>query len=95
MNRNQIYNYLKGIEDFKPLFYKHGRGYHVKFVPEVWIKYSQVVINDWHIEDFYSITLLIQGIVVEGETSDMSVHVKYGEIEYFDVQYEEGYKHIK
>ena len=92
MNRSTIYDYLKNLEGFKPLFYKHGKGYHVKFVPEVWIKYSQIVINDWWIEDFYSIILLIQGIVVEGETGDMKVHVDYKDIEYFDVQFEEGYK---
>lgn len=92
MNRNTIYDYLKSIEELKPLFYKHGRGYHVRFVPEVWMKYSQVVINDWYVTDFYSITLLIQGIIIEGETSDMQIHLRYKNIEKFEVQVEEGYK---
>ena len=95
MNRNTIYDYLKGIEELKPLFYKHGRGYHVKFVPKVWVKFTQIIINDWYVEDFYSITLLIQEIIIKGEMDDMEIHVRYKDIDKFDVQLEEGYKVIK
>ena len=95
MNRSTMYDYLKNIPELKALFYKHGKGYHIKFVPEIWTQYSQVVINDWHIENFYSITMLIQGLIIEGEVSDMQVHIKYGDIEEFSVYLEEGYKVIK
>ena len=92
MNRNQIYNQLKEMEGMKSLFYKHGKGYHVKFVPEVWICYSEICIGDLFIKNFYSITLLIQGIVIEGETGDMEFHIKYKDIDDFNVYIEEGYK---
>lgn len=95
MNRNQIYNYLKEIEGMKSLFYKHGKGYHVKFVPEIWTKISEIWIGDIFIENFYSITLLIQEIIIEGETGDMEIHIKYKDIESFYVYIEEGYKIIK
>lgn len=54
-----------------------------------------MIINDWYVENFYSITLLIQGIIIEGEVDDMEVHIKYKDIEKFEVQVEEGYKHKK
>lgn len=92
MNRNQIYNYLKEIEELKPLFYKHGKGYHIRFVPKVWTKYTQIILNDLYISDFYSITLLIQKIIVQGETSDMEIHIRYKNIEKFEVLIEEGFK---
>lgn len=95
MNRNQMYDYLKGIEELKPLFYKHGKGYHVKFVPKVWVKFTQIVINDWYLEGFYSITVLLQEIIIEGETGDMELHIRYKSIDNFDVQLEEGYKSRK
>lgn len=79
----------------KPLFYKHGKGYHIRFVPDVWTRFTQVVINDWYVENFYSITLLIQEIIIEGETSDMEIHISYKDIEEFIVTIEEGYKVIK
>ena len=75
MNRNQVYDYLKGIDELKPLFYKNGRGYNVRFVPKVWVKFTQIIINDWYIENFYSITLLIQEMIIQGETSDMEIHI--------------------
>ncbi len=92
MNRNEMYNYLKGIEELKPLFYKHGKGYHVRFVPDVWTKFSQIRINDWYLTGFYSITLLIQEIIIEGEVDDMEIHIRYKSIDEFEVQIEEGYK---
>ena len=92
MNRNTIYNYLKSIDELKPLFYKHGKGYHIKFVPNCWVKFTQIIINDWYVENFYSIILLIQEIIIQGESDDLEIHVKYGDIEKFDVQLEEGYK---
>jgi hypothetical protein len=92
MNRNQVYDYLKGIDELKPLFYKYGRGYNVRFVPKVWVKFTQIIINDWYIENFYSITLLIQEMIIQGETSDMEIHIRYNNIDKFDVQLEEGYK---
>lgn len=95
MNRNQIYNYLKEIDELKAIFFQYGRGYNVRFVPAVWVKFTQIIINDWYIEDFYSITLRIQEIVIQGETSDMEIHVRYSNIDKFDVQLEEGYKVIK
>lgn len=95
MNRNQIYTYLNEMDDMRKLFYKHGRGYHIKFVPTIWIKYSELYINNFHIENWYSITLYIQGIVVEGETGDMEFHIKYEDIESFHAYIEEGYKIIK
>lgn len=95
MNRSVIYEYLKGFDELKSLFIKHGRGYHVEYVPEVWIKFSQVVINDWYVENFYSITLLIQEIIIRGEIGDMEIHVRYEDIDEFKVWIEEGYKVIK
>ena len=95
MNRSTMYDYLKGIEELKPLFYKHGKGYHVTFVPKVWIKFSQIVVNEFLIEDFYSITLLIQKIIIKGEVSDMNVEIYYKDINKFDVYIEEGYKREK
>jgi hypothetical protein len=92
MNRNQAYDYLKGIDELKPLFYKYGKGYNVRFVPKVWVNFTQIIINDWYLENFYSITLLIQEMIIQGETSDMEIHIKYNSIEKFDVQLEEGYK---
>ena len=93
MNRNTVYTYLKGIEELKPLFYKHGKGYHIKFVPNCWVRFTQIIINDWYVENFYSITLLIQEIIIEGESDDLQIHIKYEDIEKIDVQLEEGYKY--
>ena len=95
MNRSTMYDYLKSIEELKPLFYKHGKGYHVTFVPKVWVKFTQIVVNEFLIEDFYSITLLIQKIIIKGEVSDMNVEIYYKDIDKFDVYLEEGYKREK
>ena len=95
MNRSTIYQYLKGIEELKYLTYKYGKGYVLRFVPAVWVKFTQIIINDWYVENFYSITLLIQEIVIQGEESDMEIHIRYKDIEKFDVQLEEGYKVMK
>ena len=83
---------MKGIDELKPLFYKDGKGDNVRFVPKVWVNFTQIIINDWYLENFYSITLLIQEMIIQGETSDMEIHIKYNSIEKFDVQLEEGYK---
>lgn len=87
MNRSTIYDYLdKEVENLRKLFYKHGKGYHIKFVPTIWIsRDSQVCINDWYVEGFYSITLLIQEIIVEDEMGNMQLHIRYKDIEYFKV----------
>lgn len=89
MNRSTIYQYLKTIDELKYLNYKHGKGYHIRFVPSIWTSFTQVVINDWIIENFYSITLLIQGIIIQGEVSDMEVQILYKNIDKFEV-YVEG-----
>lgn len=95
MNRSVIYDYLNNIDELKKLLYKLGKGYNVRFVPAVWVKFTQVKINDWWIENFYSITLQVQRLIIQGETSDMEVYVNYRDIEKFEVQLEEGYKVIK
>lgn len=93
MNRNTIYNYLKNdIEELKVLFHRYGKGYYVEFVPAVWVKYSEVCIDDIFIENFYSIKLFIQKLVIQGEVSDMEVHINYKDIDKFTVYLEEGYK---
>ena len=86
MNRSVIYDYLQNdVEELRSLFYKHGKGYHVKFVPHIWTKFTQIIINDWYVEDFYSITLLIQGVIIESESDGMKIHIKYKYINRFEV----------
>ena len=93
MNRNTIYNYLKNIEELKVLFHRYGKGYYVEFVPNVWTSYSEIYVDDLFIENFYSIKLFIQKIVVQGEVSDMEIHINYKDIkDRFVVYLEEGYK---
>ena len=92
MNRSTVYDYLKGIEEMRPLFYKHGKGYHVRFVPKVWTHFTQIAINDWIVEGFYSITLLIQEIIIQGEVDDMELHIRYKSIDKFEVYIEEDRK---
>lgn len=81
---------MKGIEELRPLFYKHGKGYHIRFVPAVWTQATQVVVNNFIIDEFYSITLLIQEIVIQGEVSDMEIHIRYEHIEDFSVLVDEA-----
>ena len=95
MNRNQIYNYLKGMNELRPLAYKEGRGFYIKFVPEVWTSFSWLQINSFYIENWYSIILHIREIIIEGEMGDMELHIKYEDIEKFDAYIEEGYKVVK
>lgn len=94
MNRNTIYDYLKNdIEELKILFHRYGKGYYVEFVPSVWINYSEIYVDDLFIENFYSIKLFIQKVVIQGELGDMEVHINYKDIkERFVVYLEEGYK---
>lgn len=91
MNRNQVYTYLKEMDDMKGLMYKHGKGYHIRFVPTIWTTYSELFINKFMITNWYSITLLVQGIVVEDEKGDMEIHIKYQDIDSFIAYIEEGY----
>ena len=95
MNRNQIYNRLKGIEGMKMLTYKEGRGFYTKFIPVIWTVYSELHINNFYIANWYSVTLFLKEIVVEGEIGDMELHIKYEDIDKFDAYIEEGYKVVK
>ena len=86
MNRSTIYDYLKNVENLRALFPRMGKGYVIKFVPTVWMSTeSQVAINDWYVEGFYSITLLIQEIIIEDEMGNMQLHIRYKDIDEFKV----------
>ena len=87
MNRNKMYDYLKET-GMKSLFYRKGKGYYVKFVLNLYIKYSQIIINDMYIRDFYSISLCTNEIVVRDEMDKMKINIKYKDIEKFEVLFE-------
>ena len=93
MNRSVMYQYLKEIEELRALFYRHGKGYHIEFVPNIWTGFTQIVVNtggtDWIVEGFYSITLLIQEVIIRGEVDDMELHIRYKSIDKFEVYIEE------
>ena len=87
MNRNKMYDYLKKT-DMKSLFYHKGKGYYVKFVLHPYIRYSQIIIDDMYIRDFYSISLCTNEIVVRDEMDKMKINIKYKDIENFEVYFE-------
>lgn len=87
MNRNQMYDYLKGL-GLVPLFHWSDFGYHTEFVADA--KKNEMmesVIFDWgYVRGFDSIHLCANEIVIECRHGFGKINVYYKDINKFEVR---------
>ena len=87
MNRSTIYEFLRNDSKLEQRFIKIGNGsYPVLKVPDKWDN-SFLLINSMRIEDFQSIILFSNELVVRFMVyGDCQINIPYKDIEYLEVQ---------
>ena len=87
MNRSTIYEFLRNDSKLEQRFIKIGNGsYPVLKVPDKWDT-SFLLVNSMRIEDFQSIILFSNELVVRFMVyGDCQINIPYKDIEYLEVQ---------
>lgn len=92
MNRNQMFEYLKGLE-LKQLVHHRDRrskrhpNYHIEFVEDrnLTLKIDSIVLDWGYVRGFNRIHLCRDEVVLESDYGFAKINIKYNKIEKFEV----------